>query len=177
MTITRILTAALALTAAGVAGMIDPVDAGGGAFHASARLVDVAGADVGTVRFVEDASGSLHVNVKVAGLTPGEHGIHIHAVGSCATGATPFSAAGGHHNPLGADHGEHAGDLPNLQVNIARRGSLNAVTDGATLSAGPLSVFDANGSAVVVHALRDDFIGQPAGNSGIRVACGIITPG
>lgn len=177
MKITRILTAALAITAAGVAATIAPVDARDGALHASARLADSRGVQVGTVRLVEDAHGSLHVNVKVAGLTAGQHGIHIHAVGSCTSGAGAFSGAGGHHNPLGALHGAHAGDLPNLRVNIAGNGTLNAATHHATLSAGPLSVFDANGSAVIVHALADDLVTDPTGGSGGRIACGVIVPG
>jgi Cu-Zn family superoxide dismutase len=169
--ITRILTTAAAVTAAGAAVMMAPVDADDGTLHAAVTLVDASGAQVGTVHLVEDASGSLHVNVKVAGLTPGEHGIHIHATGSC----TPdFAAAGGHHNPYGVGHGQHAGDLPNLAVNVAGRGSLVAVTDHASLSDGPVSVFDANGSSVVVHALPDDFVTNPAGNSGARIACGVI---
>jgi superoxide dismutase, Cu-Zn family len=85
-----------------------------GALHAHATLRDPAGAVVGWAKFTEDATGRVHVNVKVDGLSPGLHGIHIHAVGACSP---DFAAAGGHHNPLGAQHGSHAGDLPNLVVN------------------------------------------------------------
>jgi superoxide dismutase, Cu-Zn family len=174
MTITRILTVTVAVTALGGAATIAADDTERGAVHASATLLDASGANVGTVQLTEDATGSLHVNAKVSGMTAGEHGIHIHAVGAC----TPsFAAAGGHHNPLATVHGAHAGDLPNLTVNIAGRGSLVTMTDGATLGAGTLSVFDANGAAVVVHALPDDFVTDPAGNSGARIACGVIVPG
>jgi Cu-Zn family superoxide dismutase len=141
------------------------------AVHATATLVDITGASIGTARFVEDAAGLLHINVKVAGLTPGLHGVHIHEAGSC----TPtFTAAGAHHNPLGAAHGSHAGDLPNLVVNGAGRGRLNASTEQATLSAGPVSVFDLDGSSLIIHAAADDLVTQPTGNSGARVACGVI---
>ena len=141
------------------------------AVHATATLVDITGASIGTARFVEDAAGVLHVNVKVNGLTPGLHGIHIHQTGSC----TPtFAAAGAHHNPLGAAHGAHSGDLPNLVVNGAERGRLNATTVQATLSPGPMSVFDLDGSSLIIHAATDDFVTQPTGNSGARVACGVI---
>lgn len=148
-----------------------------GAQHASAELKDASGQTIGFARFVEDATGAVHVNVHVKGLTPGLHGIHIHAVGSCSP---TFAAAGGHHNPLGHQHGlenplgAHAGDLPNLAVNKEGVGHLNAATDRATVSAGPSTVFDANGSALIIHADRDDQITDPTGNSGGRVACGVI---
>jgi superoxide dismutase, Cu-Zn family len=177
MTVNRILFATLTVTTVGVGATIASAEADGRAdpaVHAGATLLDASGAEVGTVRLTEDATGSLHVNVKVAGMSPGEHGIHIHAVGSC----TPsFAAAGGHHNPLGQLHGAHAGDLPNLSVNVAGRGMLDSTTDAATLSSGPVSVFDADGASIVVHAAPDDFVGQPAGNSGARIACGVVTAG
>jgi Cu-Zn family superoxide dismutase len=118
------------------------------------------------------------VNVHVDGMTPGRHGIHIHAVGLCEPAT--FGSALGHHNPLGTTHGldsesgGHAGDLPNLVVNPAGIGRLDATTDRATLSAGATSVFDANGSALVIHAGPDDQVTDPTGNSGARVACGVI---
>jgi superoxide dismutase, Cu-Zn family len=84
--------------------------------------------------------------------------------------------AGAHHNPLGLPHGEHAGDLPNLVVNVAGQGHLNATVETFTLSAGPTGAFDANGSTIIVHALPDDFVTQPTGGNGARVACGVISP-
>lgn len=166
-----------------ILGLTAGAVAASGASHAEARIINGAGETIGWARFTEDAAGDaagrLHVNVQVAGLTPGLHGIHIHAIGTC-DGPT-FTTAGTHHNPGGALHGlddpagAHAGDLPNLVVNVAGRGHLNAVSDRATLSVGTLSVFDANGSAIVIHALEDDQEATSAtGNSGPRVACGII---
>ena len=149
--------------------------AAGGAIHARAEIVNTAGEVVGWAKFTEDATGTLHVNVHVTGLTPGLHGIHIHNTAACVLGTTPaFSSAGPHHNPLGALHGNHAGDLPNLTVNEAGRGHLNATSDGATLSPGPVTLFDLNGSAIVIHANPDDHVTNPTGNSGARVACGVI---
>jgi Cu-Zn family superoxide dismutase len=161
---------AVTLTAVAVAGR---------ASHAQATLRDAGGSIVGWADFTEDAAGRLHANVHVEGLTSGRHGIHIHAVGSC----TPdFAAAGGHHNPTGAtahglDHpdGPHAGDWPNLVVNGHGNGHLNAWSDRATLSFGPTTIFDADGSALVVHAAPDDQVTQPIGGSGARIACGVIT--
>ncbi len=165
-----VATAIIGLTASAVVA--------GGASHASARLLDGAGQPVGWAMFVEDSTGSVHVNVKVDGLSEGLHGIHLHAVGRCVVPA--FTSAGGHHNPLGAQHGlgepagAHAGDLPNLEVNGAGRGRLDGVTDLATLSAGPLSLFDGDGSAIIIHAGPDDQVTDPTGNSGARIACGVI---
>lgn len=171
-------TVVLTLALAGAA-------AAGGALHASAALVDTNGTSIGWAGFTEDATGIIHVNVHAWGLTPGLHGIHIHATGTCTLGQTPtaFASAGGHHNPLGQAHGlddppgAHAGDLPNLVVNGAGRGHLDVTTDRATLSAGATSVFDADGSALVIHALSDDQVTNPTGNSGGRVACGPIIAG
>lgn len=164
----------LMLAAAAALLALGPVaaDEGPGALHASATLRDGNGVDVGWARFTEDSTGVVHVAVHVTGLAPGLHGIHIHAIGAC----TPtFAAAGSHHNPLGATHGGHAGDLPNLIVNPAGIGHLETTTEAATLSAGPISVFDLNGSALIVHAGPDDYVTDPTGNSGARIACGVIT--
>jgi Cu-Zn family superoxide dismutase len=148
-----------------------------GAEHAAATLYNTNGEVIGWARFTEDAAGVIHVNVKVQGLAPGLHGLHLHAVAACSP---TFAAAGGHHNPLGHQHGldnpngAHGGDLPNLVVNAAGQGHLNAATDRATLSAGPVSLFDADGSSLIIHAAEDDQVTDPTGNSGGRIACGIL---
>lgn len=167
-----------ALSAAGIIALTVGAVFAGGADHASARLVDGSGATIGWARFVEDDAGRLHVNVQVDGLTAGRHGIHLHAIGSCVGPA--FTSAGGHHNPLGARHGldnpagAHAGDLPNLEVNIVGRGRIQAVSDRATLSLGSTTLLDGDGSAIIIHAGPDDQMTDPTGNSGARVACGVI---
>lgn len=154
--------------------------ASAGASHASAELRDAAGETVGWATLTEDATGRLHVNVHVKGVSAGPHGIHIHAVGACSP---DFGAAGGHHNPLGVVHGldtatgGHAGDLPNLKVNGAGVGRLAATSERASLSSGPTTIFDANGSALVIHAGPDDQVTNPTGNSGGRIACGVIVAG
>jgi len=145
--------------------------ASSGASHASAELRDAGGAVVGWADFTEDSAGRLHVNVHVSGVSAGLHGIHIHNTADCTP---PFTSAGGHHNPLGATHGDHAGDLPNLIVNVAGIGHLDATSDRASLSNGPTTVFDANGSALIIHAGEDDLHTDPTGNSGGRIACGVI---
>jgi superoxide dismutase, Cu-Zn family len=156
--------------------------AGTGASQAGGTFIDTSGQMIGWVRLVEDGTGMVHVNVHVAGMTPGLHGIHIHAIGAC----TPtFAAAGPHYNPLGHQHGlenpngAHAGDLPNLQVNATGVGHLDTTTAGVTISPGPTTLFDSTagaiGSAFIIHAAEDDQLTDATnGNSGARVACAVI---
>ncbi len=172
------LGAALAITGALAGSSM----ARGGTTRASATFVDAAGATIGWARLVEDANGIVHVNVHVSGLSAGLHGIHIHSIGACAP---TFAAAGGHYNPLGRQHGllntdgAHAGDLPNLIVNEDGIGHLDVATDRVTLTSGPATLFDttagAVGSAVIIHANEDDQLTNATnGNSGGRIACGVI---
>jgi Cu-Zn family superoxide dismutase len=153
-----------------------------GVVRASATLVDTQGRMVGTARFSEAAGGDgVSVRVEVAGLPPGPHGIHVHAVGVADPNASPpFATAGGHFNPENRQHGlnnpsgAHAGDLPNLVVAADGTGVLDAVTERLTLSPGPNSIFDADGSAVIIHTNADDQVTNPTGNSGGRIAGGVI---
>ncbi|HYA28440.1 MAG TPA: superoxide dismutase family protein, partial [Acidobacteriota bacterium] len=145
--------------------------------RATAELKDKDGKVVGHAMLREQSDGVL-IRLEVAGLTPGLHGVHVHAVGKCEGPA--FASAGGHFNPANKKHGlkssdgPHAGDLPNMLVAKDGSGRFEALTDAITLRAGSLSVFDADGSAIVVHAGADDNLTDPAGNSGDRVACGVI---
>ena len=163
------------------AGLVGGVAAGAGS-RAGGTFVDASGATIGWVRLVEDSTGRIHVNVHVSGLTPGLHGIHIHSIGACSP---TFAAAGGHYNPLGHQHGlinplgAHAGDLPNLIVNVDGIGHLDATTEGVTISPGSTTLFDATagavGSAFIIHANEDDQVTDATnGNSGARVACAVI---
>jgi len=162
--------------------MVSAGTAANGAAHAGGTFIDATGQAIGWVRLVEDGTGRVHVNVHVAGLTPGLHGIHIHAIGACSP---TFAAAGGHYNPLGHQHGldnpngAHAGDLPNLIVNAGGVAHLNATTDRVTISPGPTTLFDSTplavGSAFIIHANEDDQVTDATnGNSGARVACAVI---
>ncbi len=117
----------------------------------------------------------------VSGLTPRIHAIHIHAVGVCA--APGFLSAAGHFNPEGRKHGlvnaegPHAGDLPNLIATVAGTAHHEVANYRVTLGAGASSLFGPNGTALVVHAMPDDNVTDPAGNAGARVVCGVITRG
>jgi superoxide dismutase, Cu-Zn family len=145
-----------------------------------AELKTVEGESVGSAVFWEE-DGRVRLVVQARGLTPGRHGIHVHAVGRCE--APAFESAGEHLNPLGKKHGldnpdgAHAGDLPVLEADASGRTEYVAVTNRLTLGSGTTSVFDADGSAVVIHAAADDQRTDPAGNSGGRVLCGSIVAG
>jgi Cu-Zn family superoxide dismutase len=165
------LAAGLAL--AGCAAM-----GGGGATSAKAELKNAQGQPVGTATLTEQSGGKVRLVVEARGLAPGQHGIHVHAVGRCDP--PDFASAGGHYNPLGRKHGlespdgAHAGDLPNLVADAGGNARYEATTDRVTLRDGLLSVFDGDGSAVVIHERADDQKTDPTGNSGGRVACGVI---
>lgn len=150
--------------------------------HAHGTFVDASGSEIGSVHLTQDGRGMVHVNVKVEGLSTGLHGIHIHAVGLCASPA--FASAGVHYNPLGQRHGlenlngPHAGDLPNLVVGPSGHGRLNAKTDRVTLSPGVAPLLDGDGSAFVIHAMPDDQVTDIGnGGSGPRIACAVIVAG
>jgi len=150
-----------------------------GAKPAHAELKNAQGATVGTAKFTSAANG-VKVSVKVSQLTPGEHGIHIHTVGKCE--APAFTTAGGHFNPTSAHHGAknaaephpHVGDLDNLKVGENGKASATFVINGATLADGQNSLFHEGGTALVIHAKADDLMSDPSGNSGDRIACGVI---
>lgn len=139
---------------------------------ASAKMYDASGAFVGIAVFQQSRDGDVRIYLVVRGLTVGEHGMHIHAIGAC----TPdFAAAGSHFNPTDALHPYHAGDLGNVTANLSGISWASVSTSSITLTAGPLSLNDADGSALIIHEGMDDLHSHPTGNSGGRVACGVIT--
>ncbi|MFI5228059.1 MAG: superoxide dismutase family protein [Gemmatimonadales bacterium] len=144
---------------------------------ATATLRDLTGTRVGTVTLVDTYAGVL-VSGTVAGLGLGAHGIHLHAVGKCEPPA--FASAGGHFNPQGKQHGyrnpdgPHLGDLPNLDTPAAGELRFEFLAPGITLK-GSNALLDADGASIVIHSGRDDYTTDPAGNSGARIACGVIT--
>ena len=119
----------------------------------------------------------LRINISVTGMTPGPHGFHLHTTGKCE--APGFTSAGGHLNPDNRRHGTlaaggaHLGDLPNLQVAANGSGSVTEVVPGG--SGAMAAIFDADGTAVIVHVNADDYRTDPTGNAGDRVACGVIS--
>ncbi|MSP13204.1 MAG: superoxide dismutase family protein [Chloroflexi bacterium] len=165
-----------------VMGLLAGMLSGGSAFaqaqQAKAELRNANGQVIGTATLTQQAGG-VQINLQVTGLPAGQHGIHIHAVGKCD--APDFASAGGHFNPQNKQHGSqnpngpHAGDIPNLDLAQNGAGNLQFVDTLVSLGAGENSLFDADGSALVIHAGMDDLKSDPAGNSGVRMACGVIT--
>ena len=149
---------------------------GGAILRATAEFKTATTETVGTATLTQEGN-VVRIVAEFRGLPAGDHGFHIHAVGAC----TPdFNAAGGHFNPLGKQHGlnnlagPHAGDLPQLTIGADGTGTYNQTTERVTLAPGPASIFDADGSSLIVHAYADDQLTDPTGNTGPRIACAVI---
>jgi Cu-Zn family superoxide dismutase len=177
-----ILAAAVAVAGATAAAQQAAPASGAGIVRAHA---DIKGEGItGTAELVESQQGSgklVTITLSVTGLKAGMHGVHLHAVGKC----TPdFTAAGGHFDPgpasnpdPDANHPFHSGDIPQISAPATGGATMKAVTTRVTLSEGPLSLFDADGSAIIVHGNPDQGItGEPKSgvSGGPRVACGVI---
>jgi Cu-Zn family superoxide dismutase len=145
--------------------------------QAKAELRNAKGETIGNATFTETAAG-VAIAVEVSGLTPGPHGIHVHQVGRCDP--PEFESAGDHFNPENKQHGaenprgKHAGDLGNIDVGQDGRGTLNQTTNAVTLGSGENSLLRGQGTSLILHASADDRKTDPAGNSGDKVACGVI---
>jgi Cu-Zn family superoxide dismutase len=147
--------------------------------QANALLKDKQGKDVGTVELTQTPAGVL-LRLSLKGVPAGERAFHIHEVGKCDA---PFESAGGHFNPSQHRHGVlagegHAGDMPNLHV--PQNGQLEVEVLNAAISlenGQPNSVLKSGGTSIVIHAGKDDYRSDPAGNAGDRIACGVIQQG
>jgi Cu-Zn family superoxide dismutase len=164
-----LLPIALPLALSACSGALEPT---GGPVYA---LVGPAGGALGSVRAWE-TPGGVTFRLDARGVPLGLHGIHVHAVGRCQ--GPGFESAGPHWNPNGRRHGfnnpagPHRGDLQNVTVTAT-----GVLTESVTLAGTRLAeMADADGSALVLHAARDDFTTDPSGNSGARIACAVISP-
>jgi len=147
---------------------------------ADAVLVDSDGKTIGNVALSQLERG-VRLFAQATDLPPGQHAFHIHETGECD--APDFESAGGHFNPTDEQHGwdnpqgYHAGDLPNVHVQDDGRLAVEYFSDAVTLREGEeTSLFDDDGSAIVIHAGADDYRTDPAGAAGERIACGVISP-
>lgn len=166
-----------------------------GGAAAAATIIDAGGQEVGKLSMRSTEHGKVEVSVRVSGLDAGVHGFHVHETGTCDPKAVdpdtgkpaPFATAGGHHNPTDASHGDHDGDLPSLLVTEDGAAAGSFATDRFTID----ELLDQDGSAVMIHAGRDNFANIPeryttngkpgpdadtlaTGDAGARAACGVI---
>ncbi|MEB3358951.1 MAG: superoxide dismutase family protein [Synechococcales bacterium] len=153
---------------------------------AVAEIRDAQGNAIGNAYFISTPDGvQIQMRLEefdsaVAEDERGQHGFHIHEVGEC--NPPDFMSAGSHFNPTGTAHGllapdgPHAGDLPNLWIEADGSADYSVTTNLISLVPGERNIFDADGSSLVIHATGDDYITDPAGNSGDRIACGVIVP-
>jgi len=143
----------------------------------SQPIYDAGGQTVGQLTLTQRGRDSVRVVVEATRLPAGTHGTHLHATGRCDPPG--FTTAGAHLNPTARQHGmrnpngPHLGDLPNLTVGTNGTGRMEATVAGS-LSPGQAPLFDADGTALVVHATADDMVTDPSGNSGARIACSVV---
>jgi Cu-Zn family superoxide dismutase len=145
---------------------------------ANAVLMDPDGKEIGNVALSELAQG-VRIFAQAANVPPGVHAFHIHETGQCDP--PEFESAGGHYNPTDQQHGwnnaegPHAGDLPNVHVQEDGVLAIEYFTDAVTLGEGDTTLFDDDGSAIVMHEGADDYQTDPTGAAGPRIACGVIS--
>jgi Cu-Zn family superoxide dismutase len=144
---------------------------------AKSTLKNADGKEVGTAELVQLPAGVL-IKLSLSGLPAGEHAFHVHGAGKCEP---PFTTAGGHFNPdnkkhgLMAGEGHHAGDMPNLHIPADGVLAVEVVNDSVTLDKGkPNSLYGPNGTALIIHAGKDDYKTDPTGDAGGRIACGLV---
>jgi Cu-Zn family superoxide dismutase len=144
---------------------------------AKAQLKNAEGKDAGTATLTQTPAGVL-IALSLKGVAAGEHAFHVHAVGKCDP---PLTSAGGHFNPASKKHGlmatdgHHAGDMPNLHIPTSGDLSVEVLNDGVTLEKGkPNSLFGPDGTALVIHAGKDDYKTDPTGDAGGRIVCGVV---
>lgn len=171
---TTIIGLGLALAAAGSGPALAAAKA-----HAVARLVLRDGSPAGTINLSATSHGVL-IDYDLKGLPPGVHAIAIHTSGNCDP-KVGFSSAGPHFSPdptkmhgFLAKHSPHPGDLPNEYATADGTLRASTISNAFSLGNGKRSIFDRDGASIIVHARGDDYISQPAGNSGDRIACGVI---
>jgi superoxide dismutase, Cu-Zn family len=144
---------------------------------AHADIMDSKGQKIGAAQ-LQQTSGGVRISLTASQLPPGTHGFHIHTVGACDP--PDFKTAGPHFNPDNKKHGAknpdgpHAGDLFNIEVAADGTAHATSLAPNVTLGAGPNSLFHDGGTSLVIHAQADDLMTDPSGNSGARIACGVI---
>jgi superoxide dismutase, Cu-Zn family len=145
---------------------------------ARATFVDAKGQQVGSATLTQMTNGIL-IAIDMSGLPAGEHGFHIHETGKCESN-TKFESAGDHYGLQGQKHGHQsecgpqAGDMPNQFVGPDGKLRAHVINPDVTLGSGQGSLFDQDGSAILIHAKADDYRSQPSGEAGDRLACAVV---
>ena len=171
-----ILIAPLALSAAALAGCQTMAEDMPAAPLGQATIYAADGRPVGTAKLVAAGDG-VSLAATLTGLPPGTHAVHLHTTGKCD--APKFTTAGGHLNPAMHEHGKenprgaHFGDLPNAQVSANGSASISADLPGGKDMV-VNTIYDTDGTAIVVHEKPDDYRTDPTGNAGDRIACGVF---
>ena len=151
---------------------------GGKASSKVVKMQNAQGKDVGTATLSPAAKG-VTIKLNLHDLAPGEHAIHVHQTAKCE--GPDFKSAGAHLNPDTKKHGlqnpegPHAGDIPNFNVDVKGKAKATVTAPGVNMGDDAHSVFAGGGTALVIHAKADDGKTDPSGNSGDRVACGVVT--
>jgi Cu-Zn family superoxide dismutase len=151
---------------------------GGHAPRATASMHDASGRSVGVLNLEQSGTG-VRIVGDLSGLPAGTHGIHFHQTGRCD--GPDFATAGAHFNPFNRKHGlenpdgPHAGDMQNVVIPSQGAVLVEMLSPRVTLDDATTTVFDADGTALVIHAAADDQRTDPSGNSGARIACGVVT--
>jgi Cu-Zn family superoxide dismutase len=173
----RSLSSLIATRATAVLGVALLLAARSPSVDATAKVLDATGRELGVLTFA-DAGATISVTGTLRGLTPGVHGLHLHAVGRCD--GPDFASAGAHWSPTPKQHGranpdgQHHGDLMNLTVGADSSVVVKMSTPAGSLR-GEHPLLDADGAAIVIHATTDDYKTAPSGNSGARIACGMVS--
>lgn len=166
--ISIISSASIMLTACGAAS--------GDSEEFSFPILNGQGTQIGTLQLEAKSGGGVEVEVDVSGLTPGSHAMHFHEFGRCD--GPDYKSAGGHYNPAAVPHGQHAGDMMNVDVSADGTGKFEITNGKVNIKAGSLpALMDSDGTALIIHAGADDYTSQPSGAAGPRVACAVIPAG
>ena len=145
---------------------------------AHASFIDASGATIGAATLTATPNGVL-IEAKLSKIPPGVHAFHIHEKGVCDA-ASGFKSAGGHYSVetqkhgFMTEHGPHAGDVVNQTALADGSMTIEAFNDKVTLTGGDAPLLDADGSSLVLHAKPDDYVSQPAGAAGDRIACAVV---